>query len=47
MAYKDINWAGIYEMAQAQSVSGLVLAGAEYADAKPPQELLLQWIGGV
>lgn len=47
VAYKDINWADIYKMAQAQSVSGLVLAGAEYADAKPPQGLLLQWIGGV
>lgn len=47
VAYKDINWAGIYKMAQAQSVSGLVLAGAEYADAKPPHGLLLQWIGGV
>lgn len=41
------DWSEIYRLAQEQSVSGLVLAGLESSDAKPPQPLLLQWIGNV
>ena len=41
------DWNEVYELAQEQSVLGLVLAGLEYSDLKPPKELLLQWIGEV
>ena len=41
------DWNEIYQLAQEQSVQGLVLAGLEYSDVKPPQALLLQWIGEV
>lgn len=41
------DWNEVYELAQEQSVLGLVLAGLEHSDIKPPKELLLQWIGEV
>ena len=41
----DLN--EVYQLAQEQSVQGLVLAGLEHSDLKPPKELLLQWIGEV
>lgn len=41
------DWNEVYQLAQEQSVQGLVLAGLEYSDLKPPKELLLQWIGEV
>ncbi len=41
------DWNYIYQLAQEQSVLGLVLAGLEHSDFKPPKELLLQWIGEV
>lgn len=41
------DWAEVYQLAQDQSVQGLVLAGIEHFDVKPPKELLLQWIGEV
>lgn len=37
----------IYRLATEQSVLGLVLDGLEHSDVKPPQVLLLQWIGEV
>lgn len=45
--FQDVEWEKIYQLAQEQSVLGLVLAGLEYSDIKPPKELLLQWIGEV
>ena len=44
---EDIEWHGVYRLATEQSVPGLVLAGLEHTDVKPPQLLLLQWIGEV
>ena len=44
---RDVEWEKIYKLAQEQSVQGLVLAGLEHSDIKPPKELLLQWIGEV
>lgn len=41
------DWNEVYELAQEQSVLGLVLAGLEHSDIKPPKESLLQWIGEV
>ena len=41
------EWEVIYRLATEQSVLGLVLAGIETANVRPPQELLLQWIGDV
>lgn len=41
------NWQEVYQLASEQSVLGLVLAGLEHSDIKPPKELLLQWIGEV
>lgn len=41
------DWNIVYQLAQEQSVQGLVLAGLEHSDMKPPKELLLQWIGEV
>lgn len=41
------EWEVIYRLATEQSVLGLVLAGIETANVRPPQELLLQWIGEV
>lgn len=45
--FQDVEWEKIYQLAQEQSVLGLVLAGLEYSDIKPPQKSLLQWIGEV
>lgn len=44
---RGIDWIKVYKLAEEQSVVGLVLAGLEHSDVKPPQELLLQWIGEV
>ena len=41
------DWQKVYRLATEQSVIGLVLAGLEHSDVKPPQILLLQWIGEV
>ena len=41
------DWQEVYQLASEQSVLGLVLAGLENSDMKPPQMLLLQWIGEV
>lgn len=43
----DAEWNEVYQLASEQSVPGLVLAGIENCNVKPPQELLLQWIGEV
>jgi len=40
-----VDWQEIYRLAQEQSVLGLVLAGLEHSQDKPPQQILLQWIG--
>lgn len=45
--FEGVEWEKIYQLAQEQSVIGLVLAGLEHSDIKPPKELLLQWIGEV
>ena len=45
--FEDIDWQEIYQLAGEQSVLGLVLAGLEHSDVKPPKVLLLQWIGEV
>lgn len=47
LPYQDIKWKGVYRLATEQSVLGLVLAGLEHSDVKPPKEMLLQWIGEV
>lgn len=44
---EKVNWDEMYQLAEEQSVIGLVLAGIEHSKVKPPQELLLQWIGEV
>ena len=41
------DWNEVYRLATEQSVLGLVLAGLEHTDIKPPKKLLLQWIGEV
>lgn len=43
----NTDWQEVYRLATEQSVLGLVLAGLEYSDIKPPKVLLLQWIGEV
>lgn len=45
LPYQDIKWQKVYRLASEQSVLGLVLAGLEHSDTKPPKDLLLQWIG--
>lgn len=45
--FGDIDFAEVYRLAEEQSVQGLVLAGIEHSDVRPPQDLLLQWIGEV
>lgn len=47
LPYQEINWQVVYRLANEQSVLGLVLAGLEHSDVKPPKEVLLQWIGEV
>lgn len=44
---ENLDWDEIYRLASEQSVVGVVLAGIEHSRVKPPQELLLQWIGEV
>jgi len=44
---ETVDWNKVYQLAEEQSVAGLVLAGIEYSYVKPPQDLLLQWIGEV
>ena len=41
------DWQEVYRLATEQSVLGVVLDGLEHSDVKPPQVLLLQWIGEV
>ena len=41
------DWQEVYRLATEQFVHGLVLAGLEHSDVKPPKMLLLQWIGVV
>lgn len=43
----NFDWEKVYQLAEEQSVVGVVLAGIEHFRVKPPQELLLQWIGDV
>jgi len=43
--YGIINWIDVYRLSSEQSVTGIVLVGIEHSDVKPPQELLLKWIG--
>ena len=43
----NVDWNEVYRLAEEQSVIGIVLAGLEASKVKPPQELLLQWIGEV
>lgn len=43
----SVDWGKTYRLAEEQSVIGIVLAGIETSKVKPPQELLLQWIGEV
>lgn len=47
LPYGDVKWQEVYRLATEQSVLGLVLAGLEHSDLKPPKEFLLQWIGEV
>ena len=44
---EPVDWDKVYQLAEEQSVIGLVLAGIEHSYVKPPQEFLLQWIGEV
>lgn len=44
---EPVDWEEVYQMSEEQSVIGLVIAGIETSKVKPPQELLLQWIGEV
>lgn len=44
---ESVDWEKVYQLTEEQSVVGLVLAGIEHSNVKPPQELLLQWIGEV
>lgn len=41
------DWNEYYQLAQEQSIQGIVLAGIDHSDLKPPKKLLLQWIGEV
>ncbi len=42
-----VDWNEVCRLAEEQSVIGVVLLGIEHSNVKPPQELLLQWIGEV
>lgn len=44
---RSADWNDVYRVAREQTVQGLVLAGVECSDEKPPKEFLLQWIGEV
>ena len=45
--FEQVDWDEVYQLAEEQSVIGVVLSGIEHSNVKPPQELLLQWIGDV
>jgi len=50
--FRNVDWEKVYQLAQEQSLQGLVLQGIEELRAKDlelrvPQSLLLQWIGEV
>lgn len=50
--FRNVDWEKVYQLAQEQSLQGLVLRGIEELRAKDlelrvPQSLLLQWIGEV
>lgn len=50
--FKNVDWEKVYQLAQEQSVQGIVLSGLEELKAKGielsvPKVLLLQWIGEV
>ena len=45
--YGSVDWEKVYQLAEEQSVIGLLLAGLEHSDVKPLQDFLLQWIGEV
>lgn len=45
--FEQVDWDEVYQLAEEQSVIGVVLSGIEHSNVKPPQELLLQWIGEV
>ena len=47
LPYGNVKWQEVYRLATEQSVLGLVLAGLEHSDVKPPQLMLLHWIGEV
>jgi len=44
---ETVDWDKVYQLAEEQSVIGVVLAGIERSNVKPLQDLLLQWIGEV
>lgn len=44
---EEIDWEKVFQSAEEQTVIGVVLAGVENFNTKPPQKLLLQWIGKV
>lgn len=44
---EKVDWDEVFNMAEEQSVIGVALAGIEHSNIKPPQEILLQWIGEV
>lgn len=44
---EGVDFFQVYKLAQEQSIIGIALAGLEYSSVKPPQELLLEWIGEV
>jgi hypothetical protein len=44
---ENLNWNEIYQLAEEQSVVGLILEGIEHSNVKPSQDFLLQWIGEV
>lgn len=46
-SFEQIDYTEVQRLAEEQSVIGVVLAGIERSNIKPPQELLLQWIGEV
>ena len=50
--FRDVEWEKVYQLAQEQSVQGIVLQGLEELrdknlELRVPQTLLLQWIGEV
>lgn len=44
---EPVDWDKVYQLAEEQSVLGVLLAGIEHSEVKPPQEVLLQIIGEV